>query len=64
MIVDIEKHKQKILVKLKAEDAKDLSNNEIERVFKNTVAAKGLIRIAKRLRDTQMIDINAVNKIT
>jgi hypothetical protein len=50
------------LVKMRTEGAKDLSDEEIERTLKDTVAAPGLIRLIKHYRDEGKIDKSWVNK--
>ena len=46
-----EKTINQIRAKLSAENARDLSDAEIERVFKNCVRPELMIKIAKELRD-------------
>jgi hypothetical protein len=44
------------LVKMRVEGATTLSDEEIERTLKDTVAATGLIRLVKHYRDAKKID--------
>ena len=50
--------KENILGKLIAENAKDLSNETIDRIFKPTCLPTKLIAICKELRDFGVITIN------